>query len=62
MKNKKIAITAILLMIAIGNYYRIIFDGNIRTVEFISIFVIGTLTGVLLAQIFKKYLGENYNQ
>jgi hypothetical protein len=62
MKNKKIAITAILLMIAIGNYYRIIFDGNIRTVEFISIFVIGTLTGVLLAQILKKYLGENYNQ
>jgi xanthine/uracil permease len=54
MKNKKIIITAVLLTVSIGNYLTIISDGSIRTVEFISIFAIGALTGVLLTQIFKS--------
>lgn len=53
MKNRKIGIIAILLIISIGNYFRIISDGNIRTVEFLSILAIGILTGVLLTQVFK---------
>ncbi|HAH22250.1 MAG TPA: hypothetical protein DCL77_00500 [Prolixibacteraceae bacterium] len=53
MKNKKIGILALLLVISIGNYFRIISDGSIRTVEFISILAIGILTGVLLTQVFK---------
>lgn len=52
--KKKIVITAVLLIISIGNYFRIISNGNIRTVEFLSIFAIGALTGVLLTQIFKN--------
>ncbi len=54
MKNQVIVITAVLLVISIGNYFRIISDGSIRTVEFISIFAIGALAGILLTQIFKR--------
>lgn len=51
MKNKAIGITAMILIISIGNYYRIISDGSVRAVEFISIWAIGALSGVLIVQI-----------
>ena len=51
MKNRAIVITVILLIVSIGNYFRIISDGSIRTVEFISIFAMGALAGVLIIQI-----------
>jgi uncharacterized membrane protein len=51
MKKGAISITAILLIISIGNYSRIISDGNVRTVEFLSIFAIGALAGILITQI-----------
>jgi hypothetical protein len=38
-------------MIPLGNFFSIISDGSIRTVEFLSIFAIGALAGVLLTQI-----------
>lgn len=53
MKNKGILITIVLLTISIGNYFRIISNGTVRTVEFISIFAIGALSGILLIQIVK---------
>jgi len=53
MKNKVIVITALLLIVSIGNYFRIISDGTIRTVEFLSIFAIGALAGILLTLIIK---------
>lgn len=54
MKNRTIIITTILLVFSIGNYFRIISDGSIRTVEFLSIFAIGALAGVLATQIIKR--------
>lgn len=54
MEKKKISITAILLIISIGNYSLIISDGSIRTVELLSILAIGALAGILLTQILKK--------
>jgi len=53
MKNKAIIITAVLLILSIGNYFRIISDGSIRTVEFLSIFALGVLTGAFATQIIK---------
>jgi len=53
MKNKVIVITALLLIVSIGNYFRIISDVTIRTVEFLSIFAIGALAGILLTLIIK---------
>jgi hypothetical protein len=53
MKNKSIIITAILLILASGNYFRNNTISNIRNVDFLSIFAIGVLFGVLLVQIFQ---------
>lgn len=49
--KKRTAVIAIMLIIAIGNYSRIIDPGTIRTVEFLSIFVIGALTPLLIREV-----------
>jgi hypothetical protein len=51
MKKNAILITAILLLISIGNFFSIISDGSVRAVDFLSILAIGALLGVLLTQI-----------
>lgn len=53
MKNKSIILTVILLIIASGNYFRSNSLSNIRNVDFLSIFAIGALFGVLIVQIFQ---------
>jgi hypothetical protein len=63
MKNRSIVFTSVFLMISIGNYFRIISDSNVRAVEFVSIFAIGMLSGVLLIQIIRKIIpNANLNQ
>lgn len=47
MKNRAIVIIVILLIVSIGNYFRIASNGSIRTVEFLAIFAIGVFAGVL---------------
>ena len=59
LKNKVIVFTAVFLMISIGNFFGIVSDANIRTVEFMSIFAIGALSGVLLTQIIKTLKNKN---
>ena len=49
-KRRTVVIT-IMLIIAIGNYSRIIDNGTIRTIEFVSIFVIGALTSLLIREV-----------
>ena len=51
MKNRPLTITLVLLLITIGNSFIFFSKSNVRTVEFIYIFVIGVLAGVLLMQI-----------
>ena len=51
MKNKPLIITLVLLIITIGNSFIFFSKSDIRTVEFIYIFIIGVLSGVLLMQI-----------
>jgi hypothetical protein len=52
MNNKRrTIILAIMLILSIGNYSRIIDHGSIRTVEFLSIFVIGALTALLIREV-----------
>lgn len=46
-------------MISIGNYFRLVSDSNIRTIDFISIFAIGALSGVLLVQVIKTLKDKN---
>jgi hypothetical protein len=51
MKNKSLLITSLFLIVSIGNYFRIIEDGTVRTVEFLSIFAVGVLSGMLILQV-----------
>lgn len=51
MKYKNLIFTAILLIITSVNYFQNIANGSVRTVEFISIFAIGGIVGLLLTQI-----------
>lgn len=45
-----------ILTISIGNYFRIIGNEQVRTVEFISILTIGILIGVLVTQFLDSIL------
>ncbi len=58
-RNNTLLISAVLLMLAIGNYFRISGNENIRTIQFLSIFAIGMLSGVLLRELFAKLKGDN---
>ena len=55
MKYKNLIFTAILLIITCVNYFQNVSDGKVRTVEFISIFAIGAIFGLLLTQFFKVF-------
>ena len=55
MENRRRIIIAVLLLISIVNYSRIIGNENIRAVQFISIFVIGALSGLLLNEFIRLF-------
>jgi len=59
MKTKAIGMTTVLLIISIGNYVRIASDSNVRAVEFVSIWAIGALSGLLIFQIIKAIKERN---
>jgi hypothetical protein len=52
MKNRKISIgiLGMLLVVSTGNYVRLT-NGNVRTVEFVSILAIGMIAGLLIHQV-----------
>jgi hypothetical protein len=50
-KRRPLFIASILLILAIGTYSRISGNENIRTVQFLSIFVIGMLSGVIIRDV-----------
>ncbi len=52
MKQKRpIVFTAIILLLAITSYFRLKGNENIRAIQFVSIFVIGMLAGILIKEI-----------
>ena len=55
MTNRKPAFIIVLLIISITNFYRIKGNENIRAVQFLSIFAIGMLSGVLINYLIKKF-------
>lgn len=52
MEKKRLVIIAVLLMISVGNFARLTNNDNIRAIQFVSIFVIGALSALLLNEIF----------
>ena len=55
MENRRSIILAVSLILAVINYSRIVGNENIRTVEFLSIFAIGAISGLLLQQIIARF-------
>ena len=51
MEKRKTIILSVLLALSIGNYFRINDTAAIRTVDFLSIFAIGAITGLLIHEI-----------
>lgn len=51
MKNRKIIILSVLLALSVGNFFRTNNTTTIRTVDFLSIFAIGAITGLLIHEI-----------
>ncbi|WP_293890985.1 hypothetical protein [Flavobacterium sp.] len=49
--NRRRIVLAVLLILSIGNFSRIHGNENIRTIQFLSIFVIGMLFGLLVKEI-----------
>lgn len=56
--KKRTIVLAIMLILAFGSYTRIIDNGTIRTVEFLSIFVIGALSALLIRELATKIKGN----
>ncbi len=50
--NKRRILLAVLLMISVGNYFRIVGSENVRNVQFLSIFGIGAITTLLIKEVF----------
>lgn len=57
-KKRRIAI-AVMLIISIGNYTRMVGNENIRTVQFLSIFAIGALTALLIRSIAEGFRSKS---
>jgi hypothetical protein len=55
MENRRIIILAVALILAVGNYSRIVGNENIRTIQFLSIFVIGAISSLLLREIIARF-------
>lgn len=60
MDNKKRMIPiAIILLLSIGNFYRITENEQIRAIQFVNIFTIGFLSAILISYFIKIYREKN---
>lgn len=60
MKQKRpLLFTAIILLLAITNYFRLQGNENIRAIQFVSIFVIGMLAGILIKEVTSMLRSQN---
>ena len=53
--KKKLIITAIMLMLSIGNFSRLSGNENIRPIQYISLLAIGGLTAILIQLVLSKF-------
>jgi len=51
MQKKRSVLIAVLLMLSVGNYFRLTSNENVRAVQFLSIFAIGALSGLLIHEV-----------
>jgi hypothetical protein len=59
MNKKRTILIAVLLLLSIVNYTRITGGEHIRTIQFLSIFSIGMLSGLLVFEIASRLKNKN---
>ena len=59
MEKKRRILLAVLLLISVGNYFRIVGNENVRTIQFLSIFVIGALSALLIREMLTFFKNKN---
>lgn len=52
--NKRVIVFALLLIVSVTNYFRISSNSLIRPVDFLTIFAVGAIAGLLLQEIIVK--------
>ena len=57
--NRRRVIFAVLFILSVGNFSRIQGNENIRTIQFLSIFVMGMLFGLLVKEIIESYRNKS---
>jgi len=55
MEKRRPLVLAILLSLSIGNYYRLHGTEHITTIQFLSIFAMGALTGLLINAVAQQF-------
>lgn len=59
MKNRRLVMLAVVLILSIGTFSRIEGNDSIRTVQFLSIFAIGAITSLLIREIVQELKRKN---
>lgn len=59
MEKKRRILLAVLLFISVGNYFRIVGNENVRTIQFLSIFAIGALSILLIREMVTLFKNKN---
>ena len=59
MKNRRLVMLAVVLILSIGTFSRIEGNDSIRTVQFLSIFAIGAITSLLIREIVQEVKRKN---
>ena len=61
-KKRRRSILALLLVLSIGNYFRIEGHENVRVILFLSVFMIGAFAGLLIADLIKLFKEKKGDQ
>ncbi|WP_027376514.1 hypothetical protein [Kaistella palustris] len=61
MKNRKLIIILIFLMLSVGNFSRLTHNDEIRPIEFLSIFLIGVFSGLLISELVVIFRARKQN-
>ncbi|MCP9766702.1 hypothetical protein EGI22_02195 [Lacihabitans sp. LS3-19] len=54
MKNRRLVMLAVLLLLSITTFTRIEGNDGIRTIQFLSIFAIGAITSLIIREVAEK--------
>ena len=58
MKNRRLVLLSIALILTLGSFSRITGNDSIRAIQFLSIFTIGAISALLIRELAEKFKGN----